>query len=607
MSSSDEAERAAAHPAAAAQKKRKMVQRACDSCRRKKIGCDGARTANRRCSRCTARGIECTYADPFYKSQYPEGYVESLENRIKRMEEVITRLSSNTEAGGAPDRESTHRASPRSGYRNIAPSSSGAASPAFRTYPPSAASPTTAHDRDADADDEDLSDQDGSVSSDVLQRLSDLSLDPMVMRYWGKSSGLTFVCTTLGIREQYLSEITPETAREKLSPKKLFDTKLRSHAWLDISPVEEPIAVEKFPPADLMDELVESYFRQSNDFLPLLHEPTFRAGIKQNLHLRVPGFGCTVLLVCAFGARFSDDPRVLLDGTSQWQSAGWKWYKVVDDRHKSWLAPAHLYDLQSCVLMALYMYGSSTPHLTWTIVGIGMRKALDVGAHRKGMYHPTPTVEDELWRRAFWALVVLEWGGSHGLGRPPCIYDEEFDLTLPTECDDEYWTNPDPEKAFKQPPDKPSKVTFFIHYIELARLITHATRTIYSLGKSRARLGSDGPQWEEKVVAELDSEMNYWLDRVPEHLRWDPDREDELFLSQSGAIYAHFYQVQISVHRSFITSRKGDPLSLASLIICTNAARSCVQVLEKVTNRIGTPNHRNGVRTHYQDHCDPVT
>ena len=29
-----------------------------------------------------------------------------------------------------------------------------------------------------------------------------------------------------------------------------------------------------------------------------------------------------------------------------------------------------------------------------------------------------------------------------------------------TEVDDEYWTNPDPALAFKQPPGKPSKIAF---------------------------------------------------------------------------------------------------------------------------------------------------
>ena len=79
------------------------------------------------------------------------------------------------------------------------------------------------------------------------------------------------------------------------------------------------------------------------------------------------------------------------------------------------------------------------------VVGAGVRAALEVGAHRKRMYSPTPNVEEELWRRAFWyvlrlstvrnitvtfrpflrILLLLEWMLGYGFGRPCSIHDEE--------------------------------------------------------------------------------------------------------------------------------------------------------------------------------------
>ena len=52
--------------------------------------------------------------------------------------------------------------------------------------------------------------------------------------------------------------------------------------------------------------------------------------------------------------------------------------------------------------MALFLDETTAPQGTWTVVGAGVRAALDVGAHRKKMYSPTLNVEEELWRRAFW-------------------------------------------------------------------------------------------------------------------------------------------------------------------------------------------------------------
>jgi hypothetical protein len=55
-----------------------------------------------------------------------------------------------------------------------------------------------------------------------------------------------------------------------------------------------------------------------------------------------------------------------------------------------------------------------------------------------------------------------------------------LDADLPIECDDEYWENDDPARAFKQPLGKPSKVTFFIEQIKLMGIVSFALRTIVS-------------------------------------------------------------------------------------------------------------------------------
>ena len=59
--------------------------------------------------------------------------------------------------------------------------------------------------------------------------------------------------------------------------------------------------------------------------------------------------------------------------------------------------------------------------------------------------------------------------------------DYSIDISLPTECDDEYWTTPDGEPLFKQPPDKPSKIAAFNCYIRLTQITTQTHRTIVGL------------------------------------------------------------------------------------------------------------------------------
>ncbi|KAG0693477.1 hypothetical protein DFH29DRAFT_1039260 [Suillus ampliporus] len=75
---------------------------------------------------------------------------------------------------------------------------------------------------------------------------------------------------------------------------------------------------------------------------------------------------------------------------------------------KTLLGPPCLEDLQVYCLSVLYLQGTSAPQACWTIVGIGICLVQDVGAHRRKAYGNKPTVEEELWKRAFWVLVSLD-------------------------------------------------------------------------------------------------------------------------------------------------------------------------------------------------------
>lgn len=67
------------------------------------------------------------------------------------------------------------------------------------------------------------------------------------------------------------------------------------------------------------------------------------------------------------------------------------------------------------------------------------------------------------------------------------MINHSFDVELPVECDDEYWVltdHPNPEKphkkcvVFKQPPGKPSKITYFNCFLRLNQILAFALRTI---------------------------------------------------------------------------------------------------------------------------------
>jgi hypothetical protein len=85
-----------------------------------------------------------------------------------------------------------------------------------------------------------------------------------------------------------------------------------------------------FPDSDLIPILIDHYFSHYNNYFPLLHRPLFEKAVADGVHLQNHTFGAVLLLVCAIGARYSQDPRVLAPGDSEpTQFPGWHWFEQV--------------------------------------------------------------------------------------------------------------------------------------------------------------------------------------------------------------------------------------------------------------------------------------
>lgn len=65
------------------------IAQACDRCRSKKIRCDGLRPT---CTQCSQVGFECKTSDKLSRRAFPRGYTESLEERVRALENEIREL-----------------------------------------------------------------------------------------------------------------------------------------------------------------------------------------------------------------------------------------------------------------------------------------------------------------------------------------------------------------------------------------------------------------------------------------------------------------------------------------------------------------------------------
>ncbi|KAK0484058.1 fungal-specific transcription factor domain-containing protein [Armillaria novae-zelandiae] len=526
---------------------KRRVLRACDLCRRKKTRCDRTGLPGKQCSNCAANNLICTYVDPTSQPNVSQRYVQCLETKMNEMENVLRKMLP-PDVNLAEELEKEPIPLPASGTGGLIQSLV----------------------RDV------ANDKGPSISEDDYDDALESNIQTFTPgRFFGNSSHAKLTQTALDLKNghpTYFCDV-PSRRPEFWDPLILHTTPSRF-------PQVRDNVEYNFPDNDLLWSLIDIYFTESNIFLPVLHWPSFERSVAESAHLIDPAFATVLLAVCAIASRYSTDPRVVID--NELSSSGWKWMQqiLVERKANTFSSPPLLYDCQSTCLIAIFMLGCSVPQTAWTLAGIGLRVAQEAGAHRKRT-HKGPNAEAESWRRAFWCLLFMDRYTSSALGRPCAINDEDIDTDLPADCDDEYWDHADPEQAFNQPEGQPSLISYFNCHIRLTRLLMVCLRTLYCTSKPKAIFGLVDKNWEEQIVMELDSALNAWIDTLPDHLRWDPNRVNIVHFKQSAALLGAYHNLRILIHRPFITAlHRSSKWPFPSLSICTNAAHSCSHVVD---------------------------
>ncbi|KAG9005821.1 hypothetical protein FRB93_009217 [Tulasnella sp. JGI-2019a] len=436
-----------------------------------------------------------------------------------------------------------------------------------------------------------LTRNDGTGGDDLEKEMEKLSLgDPAEKKFLGKSSGVSLVRAALALKGTMAGSPKIHDAhkhKEGGSRSKFW----KASPWEWMASALPPIESLRFPPPDLIRTLVDHCFNDTMPLMPILHRPSFERQYAEEKHRTDFDFARLLLVVCSIGAQTTNDARVCLtspEGETEWNSAGWIYFAQMHQIIKPIPASAKLVDLQIMALSAIYLEKSEACSSAWLISGIGVKYAQDAGAHRETVYSDTHAFENQMWKRTFWCLVQKDREYCSGLGRPMCMHDEDMDVQLPLEVDDDGWD--EAKQIWVQPVDKPSQLTFLIQLSKLGGILANCMRTLYCINKSKVRLGFVGVEWEQDKVSELDSALNEWQEALPDHLMWDPHMSPT-FYQQAATLRITFDYIQINIHRPFIelSSSSRRALSLPSLTVCTNAARSAARILETTMEMPSSP------------------
>ncbi|KAF9346225.1 Transcriptional activator of fatty acid utilization, partial [Mortierella sp. AD094] len=515
----------------------------------------------------------------------PKGYIEALENRLHRMENLLGGL---VQTGERPksdldswreehdeDLDSLDSAWPPHSPENPALNHPGSDSPATTDISkashlgdspePEDEEEVLPYDRDARKKINALSDGMNSMSLD----------DGGFIRYLGNSSGIDLLQKSQILKNGYL----------------MVPVRIRDHQeWLmeKESTVAQLTSEMTLPPRDLAEHLLECYWIYVHPHLPVVHKPTFMRQYRNPDPEKRPPM---VLLNAMFSiaSRFSEHPEIVGLGHDP-EFFGDEYFarakRLVDLEYE---LPRQS-SIQALLLMVAYRFTSAkSGGRVWVMLGMATRMAQDLGMHRNSARWHLPPLETEIRKRLWWACYIMDRWVSASMGRPLAIDDNDCDVDYPSEIDQDWIDSESPssplEHSEKVREESSFSLQYFVENIKLAQILGQILRRIYG-----ATTRNHGPIQVRSTVAELDSMLTNWLLALPQDLRYDCQAMTtdpaKKICKWTAFIHTSYYATLILLHRPYMVPTSLTKLklseSLPSLNIAVSAANSITHLLGKL-------------------------
>ncbi|KAI9313937.1 fungal-specific transcription factor domain-containing protein [Dichotomocladium elegans] len=584
--------------------KRLRISRACDGCRRKKIKCDTT-GPDQTCKNCQASKIDCTYNDSAKKRGPPKGYIEVLENRLKRMERILGGLA---EDNGDQPAESDGQSPPASSPERVKDGMSAETSGSMNT--PSNNSSSTAVS--------------GTNNAGRISGLSSLSSSTST-RYIGDMSPLPFLAQKINFEDARVESHIGFKVRKFGDSLVMYkededeqDASVRLLSQLGFLKPGETINtlndwIYKVAGIDkaTSDRLMKIYFAYIHPGLPIVNKVLFLKQYRRELG----DYPAAPLLNAMYGsaARYIENckifgDKVLPDDTEDWDNKeGWS-ESLFDNllAHVRGRYSPCVATIQALVL-GQYHRASLDEKMAsgWLLNSAATRMAQDLGLHRSSESWDIPESDKETRRRVWWSVYILDKWSAAATGRPQTIFDEDCDEIYPSEsatieevmdiptsdADDDVVRYPSLDTKIAQKV-KGDKIPLYQPFVQLVKLSEILGRILQGLYTPRAKRHS-AEHGSDAIVTYLDNTLSEWRSNLPPSLQISSNNVRRLdsrgqspLLSMSGMMYLTYCTLLILLHRPFIEKEEdGTRLSMSSLSICTNAATRCVDIAEKMHYR----------------------
>ncbi|KAI8077365.1 fungal-specific transcription factor domain-containing protein [Gilbertella persicaria] len=515
----------------AAGTKRSRVTKACDVCRRKKIRCQFE--DSNKCTTCMQYDWDCTFNDTTKKRGPPKGYIESLENRLRKMETLLEKINSNGDSNSNQDTHSSEE-----------------------------------------------------THKEATVALPNSVEHSKVVRYLGSSSGYYLMKNILTTENEEIVEIKQDSRRPSLRDEFAGTTRLRNINVNDddIMVVRDKTLAEHVDqlkterldfkddigPKSLIDKLVARFFQIGHTSIPVVEKEPFLDAYEGRTQPPPPPL--LTYAICIYACVIT--PK----NDSLFEEADVNRQEFVDTLlehasnliRKEYLSPRFTI-IQALVLLAENPSCDNALYRNWLRVGMAVRMAQDLGLHRTLDKLPLTEEMFEANKRLWYCVYITDRWCCAVMGRPLAIADADCDIDLPH-----------PKGGTQGNKD----YSLFVNFAKLSGILGEVLRRIFS---PRAKAQGYKTITAYHTVQSIHRMLNDWLQQLPDHQRITPEEAISFCKNQimsnkireAGPLMVCYHNVNILLYRTFLVSDRSEvwpDLYEEAVYRCTEAAKNTIDI-----------------------------
>ncbi|KAL8737405.1 MAG: hypothetical protein Q9181_001712 [Wetmoreana brouardii] len=515
------------------------IAQACDRCRSKKIRCDGITPC---CTQCANVGFECRTSDKLSRRAFPRGYTESLEERVRSLEQEVRELKDLLD-----EKDEKIDILSRIHSRPSAP----------RRPSSEAAAPTPIVDSKASIEHE-------SSKEDVFKvQQSPSLLDGEAGPYFmGASSGRTFV-DTFKAKAQEGGKHCPDARTEAF---------FASCKTPTLSPKGSPVksTTTKAPPRLVSDQMVNIFFQEWAPLFPVLHRPTFlklyTEYVAEPEGLRDQHSVAQLNLVFGIAALSAESNKQIAESFErQWRDA----IQVV-------LSESTLATLQCIVLAQIYCIAKADYSRLLHYKGMAISLSHRLGLHQSQERLSLGALTGEMRKKLFWTLYSLDCFSAAMLGLPKLLKEDDIHTEYPVDIDDENVS----ERGFEPTlPGESTRLSSALALFRGSRILAKVLDEMYPTSLSF--------ELSLQKLSALNDELDVWLNSLPAYLRLQFVQDKpatHTVGSRSPFLSLAYHYIRTLIHRPAVGSSLGTKAS-SSTVALASSSKHIIQIIQLLEER----------------------